>query len=278
MACLDCGFHNPPGFKFCGSCGAGLEDPATVVADHAPDLSATGAVGGGDTSQTQNDAAAGNTTVADSVNLILIRGESDAGISYPLEQGTHVAGRTQGDICFPDDPFLSPKHATFFFQNGSLFVTDEDSDNGIHIRIRAEVQVRGGTSFLAGEQFFMIHQVDTDMTGPQKASDDTYYYGTPRRMGTVAISQRLIGGQTAMRFVARKPVVSIGREESDINFPDDIFLSKRHAEIRVENQKIFLRDIGSHNGTYVKIRGTQPLKHDDFIFLGQQLFRIQYVR
>ena len=54
-----------------------------------------------------------------------------------------------------------------------------------------------------------------------------------------------------------QPKISIGRDGgTDIDFdPDeDLYVSHRHAEIYVEDGKLFLRDLDSRNGTYVNQR------------------------
>ena len=53
--------------------------------------------------------------------LILIRGEGMDGLSYHLKADQHVVGRS-GQVEFPDDPFVSPKHANFFYRDDRLVV------------------------------------------------------------------------------------------------------------------------------------------------------------
>ena len=36
-----------------------------------------------------------------------------------------------------------------------------------------------------------------------------------------------------------------------------------------------LNDLGSRNGTYVRIRGERELAHGDYLFIGQQLLRVE---
>ena len=67
--------------------------------------------------------------------LILIRGEGMDGLSFHLKAEQHIVGRN-GQLVFPDDPFVSPKHANFFYRDGKLVVRDEGSLNGVYIRVR----------------------------------------------------------------------------------------------------------------------------------------------
>ncbi len=49
-------------------------------------------------------------------------------------------------------------------------------------------------------------------------------------------------------------VFSIGRNQCDIMLPHES-ISKRHGEVRISEGKVFYRDIGSSNGSYVQRNG-----------------------
>ena len=75
--------------------------------------------------------------------------------------------------------------------------------------------------------------------------------------------------------MARGSMVTIGREGVDIEFPDDRFISGRHCALEFTPQGYTLTDLGSRNGTFVRISESQTLEHGDFIFLGRQLLRVE---
>ena len=59
------------------------------------------------------------------------------------------------------------------------------------------------------------------------------------------------GPKTGARYALDADVVTVGRHpESDI-FLDDITVSRRHAEVRREGARYWVRDVGSLNGTYI---------------------------
>ena len=59
------------------------------------------------------------------------------------------------------------------------------------------------------------------------------------------------GPNAGSNFVIDKDVTTAGRHpESDI-FLDDVTVSRRHAEVRRRDDRFFVRDLGSLNGTYV---------------------------
>ena len=59
------------------------------------------------------------------------------------------------------------------------------------------------------------------------------------------------GPNAGSRFLLDRPVTSAGRHPSSDIFLDDVTVSRRHAEFRLENGEFQVVDIGSLNGTYV---------------------------
>lgn len=65
----------------------------------------------------------------------------------------------------------------------------------------------------------------------------------------------------------------IGRGGSDLSYPNDALLSLRHASLAKREGKLFLKDLGSTNGTYIKQRQDSELNPGDIFLLGRELFR-----
>jgi len=121
----------------------------------------------------------------------------------------------------------------------------------------------------------------TVATAPQ--ADDvpdaagTYYSSSMPRPATLQITQNLRGGPTGWVYRLDGETAVIGREGNDINFPEDPFISGRHAEVRLSGGVLSVTDLGSRNGTFVRVNGEQVLRHGDYVFLGQQLLRVEIV-
>lgn len=256
MNCPQCGTENPEGFRFCGNCGFKLDAPA------------------------QEDAGArtlyfGQMQQPNQAKLILIKGEGLDGVSYHLAGVEHVAGREEGDICFPDDPLLSPVHATFYYDEGKLCVRDEGSANGVFVRIVDDVPLNVGTRFLVGEQLLQFEETTPDDAQPEADEEGTYFYGSPRRPGFFKLVQILRGGDIGMIFRAPSEEVTMGREGNDINFPDDPFISGQHARVMITADGYSLADMDSKNGTFLRVEAPYTLQHGDYVFVGQQLLRVE---
>ena len=64
----------------------------------------------------------------------------------------------------------------------------------------------------------------------------------------------------------------------DLVFADDQFLSRRHASIAWDGSRAMLNDLGSSNGTFIRLAGPMPVKNGDHLRMGDQLFRIELRR
>ena len=51
----------------------------------------------------------------------------------------------------------------------------------------------------------------------------------------------------------------------------------RHAQLHLSQAVLSVTDLGSRNGTFVRVTGEYVLKHGDYVFLGQQLLRVEIV-
>jgi pSer/pThr/pTyr-binding forkhead associated (FHA) protein len=209
--------------------------------------------------------------------LVLIKGDGLDGVSFTLAGNEHLVGRSDSAmIMFEEDRFLSPVHANFFYRFGTLMVKDEGSVNGVFIRIKGTVALQFGDRFRVGEQMVELQETP-ESTNPEPIDDGTYFFGSPRRPAYYRVVQILRGGLSGFAFRADSPVTTIGREGNDIDFPDDPFISGRHARVSWKNKQLSLTDLDSKNGTFLRISGEYPLKHGDYVFMGQQLLRVEIV-
>jgi pSer/pThr/pTyr-binding forkhead associated (FHA) protein len=207
--------------------------------------------------------------------LVVIKGEGGDGVTYHLTGTTQTIGRQQADIQFADDVFLSPQHARFTVQDGRLFVQDLGSTNGVFLRIKRPSPLDHDDRFLVGEQLLRLDSQPLAEYGPDQ--NGTYFYGSARPEATFRVVQQLAGGGEGLIASARGNTLSIGREANVLNFPDDRFISGHHAQLdhSWDTGQVILTDTGSRNGTFIQIKAAQELFHGDYLFVGQQLFRIE---
>ena len=257
--CRQCGKPVPPGHRFCGYCGGKAEDvkpkvkgsgaPETMVFDASP--------------------------VKRKARLVLLRGSGGDGASYYLNSTEHVCGRSQGTILFPDDPSVSPRQCNFVYRNGHLYVIDEGSANGTYIRLRGRIPLTDGDRFVCGEQMFDF-RLFPETIGEQLVGDTTFS-GTPMLWPwRYQLCQVLTRGRSGEVRCVESGDITVGREDCDLNFPHDRFMSHQHSRVVcAEGGQCFLEDAGSKNGTYYRIRDEVGLQNGDYLFLGKQLVRVE---
>ncbi len=268
--CPSCGVSVPGTHKFCGSCGKPMPEAKE------PRIT-------GKERQAPKTMFFSVMQAPGRAKLILIKGDGYDGVSYVLSATEHVAGRSEGEIVFPDDTLLSPRHANFLYREGRLHVRDEGSTNGVFVRIHKPQRLRTGSTFLVGEQLLRVDACAPEGV-PAPESDGTYFYTSPRRPARFVVTQLLVGGAACMVFRSKGEQLVIGREGNDINFPDDPFISGRHAQITALDPvrsggdltpAFELNDLGSKNGTFLRVHGETPLNNGDLVFIGQQLLRVE---
>lgn len=67
----------------------------------------------------------------------------------------------------------------------------------------------------------------------------------------------------------------IGRGEADIRFESDHFMSPLHARLELREGQLWLRDLGSRNGSWVFIEQPSKLTDGDVMLVGSQLVRFR---
>jgi hypothetical protein len=151
-----------------------------------------------------------------------------------------------------------------------------DMLNGVYRRIRAAHMIPGGTQLLIGREvlrFELIEEEEREVVSLLRHG--VAMFGSPPRKPWGRLIQLLANGSWRdVRHLHGSEVI-LGREEGDIVFRDDEFLSRRHVALRWQNGQCVLEDLKSSNGTFIRLRGPQPLEHGDVLRMGDQMFRIE---
>ena len=256
VVCGDCNHANAPTNRFCASCGAKLAKPAAPAASTPAPAPAPA------------PAAPATTTVV----LTALRADGSEAGSYTLPSGpTTMIGRDTGAI-FAGDSYLSPRHATFTLKGGKLSVRDESSLNGIYRKLKREdpIILNFTDVFRIGQEIMRIETLNT--VAP--TADGVERLGSPSK-GYVARLALITGRDTSGNaFPIPEAGLHLGRERGDILFPEDGYVSGLHCRLVWEKGHIVLTDLGSSNGTFVRLNNETELVDNDILLMGQQLFRI----
>ncbi|HLL20787.1 MAG TPA: FHA domain-containing protein, partial [Kofleriaceae bacterium] len=211
---------------------------------------------------------------------VLVNRDGSDGQRYPLAGEYLVIGRAGADIAFEDDRFLARQHARLErATDGSVRVVPIDLLNGVFRKTDAPVELVDGITILVGREVLRYERVDPEESKVHPlVRHGVALFGSPPREPWGRLVQIIpSGGHRDVRHLVGEEIV-LGREEGDIVFRDDAFMSRRHAAVTWDGKRAQVTDLGSSNGTFVRVTAPTPLKHGDHVRMGDQLLRIELGR
>jgi hypothetical protein len=201
--------------------------------------------------------------------MTLIRPDGSEGGTHDIGEGTNRLGRTAGPVV-ENVGYLSPEHAEIVLASSGTIVRDQGSLNGVFVKMSGEEEIQPGDVFRIGQE---LMRFDT-IAPPTPLEDGTEIMGSPNPGYWGRISVIIGKDIDGSAFPLLGDAVTLGRERGDINFPDDGYVSGLHARLSTRNGRYYLADLGSSNGTFIKLHGERAIEAGAFVLLGQQLFRI----
>jgi predicted component of type VI protein secretion system len=187
-------------------------------------------------------------------------------------------GRSLGTLLLRDET-LSPLAATFSYRDGKLFVRDEGGPSGVLVRMQHQQSIEEGAVFSLGDRIFRFAGV---MASPPRQgaaqSAEAVRLGSPFPAdGTLLRLETLLLGGGAGRVYLLPAPLRIGRVEGDVLLPDDPFVSGRHCALHLHEGEVILQDLGSSNGTFLRIPPGQehPLRPGDTLRVGRNILRVE---
>jgi pSer/pThr/pTyr-binding forkhead associated (FHA) protein len=251
VECPQCSRPNPEGNRFCASCGYKLHLAALPA--KAPPAKAPSAAAVGD------------------IRLTALSADGSEIGSFSVPDGSSI-GRDTGSI-FAGDNYLSPVHARFARRGDRVLVNDAGSLNGVYLKLRANAPwaLSLGDMFRIGQQILRLEPLDA----PNPSRDGVRHFGSPVRGHAARLSLMIGRDTTADAVLIPISGFHLGRERGDARFPNDAYVSSLHCQLSVDaDNTIWLTDLGSSNGSFVRLRKEHPVSWGDILLMGQQLFRL----
>lgn len=187
-----------------------------------------------------------------SCSLVAILPSGVEANEYALKpDGPTTVGRT-GDIAFPQDTSLADVHVVIAANEGRYVVRDPGTDSGALFQADGDraVELDRGAVIRAGHQWLVI--------GDRHSVATVVHYNE--------------SGVRAGRFELKPGTTVIGRESPDITIaPHDGALSRRHCALMLESDVVSVKDLGSTNGTQIRISTPMRMRTGDRILIGHQI-------
>ena len=194
----------------------------------------------------------------------------------PVGERALAAGETLeiGRDCGPpweDDAYLDPRHAALQVTDEGLIIEDFDSLNGVFLKLVDRVEIQHGDQFRVGQELLLYE----DLPEPTPTADGTERMGSPNPGYWGRVNILVDPAHPSMAFPIEAESLTIGREHGDITFPQDGYVSGQHCRIVGDDTGVYMEDVGSSNGTYMRVRSGQVVPFGSLILIGQKLFQIE---
>jgi pSer/pThr/pTyr-binding forkhead associated (FHA) protein len=254
IKCVYCGKENEPIFTYCLNCGRPLEQSISSFKPRAVH----------------------GTPSSRRARCIILKQDGSAGETFELSAGVNAIGSRNAHVLIKDDPRVADEHAIIDIAEDQAFVQDLGSRFGTFVRIKDERILSDGEEVRIGHALFRIEL----RKQPLPPSPDRSlpigslgllpeYFGRFVRLGPEGVILRA--------FLLTKPQMVIGRTQGDILLPDDPFVSSKHCALILEQGACRLKDLGSTNGCYVRIKGKATIKDGDCILVGRHVLKFEWV-
>ena len=281
IACSHCGHPTPAGFMYCQHCGnrlipeAASRSPSPRRGSNPPQAPAQGRAVAPAAPVRSNGDQAGRDKGGLRGRFVVLRRDGSDGDVLTLSGESCDLGRST-HRCFADDPYLAPRHLRLSPVGGGVRVRALDSVNGVFWQLREPHELQTGDVFFVGRELIRFELLLGDERDQPAVSEQGVRvlgsipresWGRLRQLTTAAVSRDV--------WHLSRAEILLGREEGDIVFPDDEFMSRRHALVSRLGGKVRLEDQNSSNGTYVRLRGDRDIVPGDILRLGEQVLRYE---
>lgn len=210
--------------------------------------------------------------------LVAVHRDGSDGQIYALAGEQIAVGRSEGDLTFPDDRYLAHRHLQLSLCGAQVIARPLDLVNGVYLRVHAAVPLVDGDQILLGKEVLRFEVLEpAERDAAPALQHGILLFGSPPRLPWGRLRQLVVSGGTRDVIHLHKHDIVLGREDGDLRFPDDEFMSRRHAQLShgAANGRVTLADLGSANGTYLRLRREHELRPGDLLRLGDQLLRFE---
>ncbi|HWB77326.1 MAG TPA: FHA domain-containing protein, partial [Nannocystaceae bacterium] len=189
------------------------------------------------------------------VRVIMLGNRGEAVAERTIEVGSSFDLGRDGEQPWSDDAFIEPAHVRLTVGNDSIRVDELVPTGAVFVRVQARARMRDGDQLRVGQSLVAYDRGQGD---PQSGRYGRLVLHVPDS----PISVLPLG----------EAGVLIGRELGDVTLPNDTFVSSSHCRIGCDREGIFVEDLDSSNGTYLRIRSGESIATGQSMLVGQTQF------
>jgi class 3 adenylate cyclase/pSer/pThr/pTyr-binding forkhead associated (FHA) protein len=206
--------------------------------------------------------------------LLHIKKDGTVGAEHVLKSKKLTMGRSQGEVQFPGDAQLAPLHARFFAEGNQLNVEDMSEGRGVYVRLIATYTLQNNDIIMMGRQVLKFVE-KPEALAAAASTGTTMLDMSSLLQEPVAQFVRILpdGKEDEVRFPLLESEITFGRNKGTFIFPDDGFMSRSHAKVYQRGDSFFIEDMGSRNGTFVRVVGSAPVPQGSMVLAGGQLLK-----
>jgi pSer/pThr/pTyr-binding forkhead associated (FHA) protein len=184
-------------------------------------------------------------------------------------------GRDKSNGLAIDDEGLSVFHAELRQEDGKLFVWDSGSVNGTFLngeKVAQKAEVKAG-------DVLRFHLVEVLITDPSKGAAQPLPAAIKRDLEKPALPQwqlKALSGATSGKMYLIDGTTVLGRDAGCDIVITGPHVSRRHAEISIRSGQLWVKDLGSSNGSFLNGKRTEEsvLRHGDEVKFDAVTFKV----
>ncbi|MCC6849515.1 MAG: NAD(P)-binding domain-containing protein [Deltaproteobacteria bacterium] len=192
---------------------------------------------------------------ASAAQLVSLHPDDSPEEAFPLTKDQVTIGRKTPDIACADDVYMADTHALLTRQDDGYALEDESGGAGVWLRAKGQE----GRPLVANDLVWIGAQI---------------LMVVEQGNGWAVTHFDAEGVQRETYPIPGKGMI-VGRVEAVSLDKADLSLSRRHAQLRIEGGALGIFDLGSKNGTYVKLTAPTRLANGDEFRVASKRFRFE---
>ncbi|MCR9166479.1 MAG: FHA domain-containing protein [Nannocystaceae bacterium] len=187
------------------------------------------------------------------VRMVMLGARGESVWEHTLPFGEVLVIGREPQKPWGDDPHMESTHVRLHSTAQGVRV-EPLGNAGVYRQVDERLAVRDGDEYRVGES--LLH-----------------YSAGHGGWGT--ITWYPLSGESGKTVAVGGAGVRVGRENCDIEIPEDTFVSGAHCQFSCRDDGLFVEDLGSANGTYTRVRSGEAVGFGGLVLVGQTQFKVR---